>query len=182
MPYFDPSYSPESPTGAAEIDLRLTSQSEYTAEAAEDVIYTWSLEPAAAGTITGEGSQALVEWDSDYRGEAKITYTYENACGATAVSEALSVKVINSTSVEEQQSTAVEVYPNPAKGFINVKTNLEGEVTIRVIDMIGRMVYESRLTKSEHKIPTSKLGGSGIYTIQIIQNESFTNNKLIVVQ
>jgi len=182
LPYFDPSYSPESPTGTAEIDLRLTNQSEYTAEAVEDVIYTWGLEPTTAGTITGEGSQALVEWDSDYRGEVKITYTYENACGATAVSEALSVNVINSTSIDEQQNTAVEVYPNPAKGFINVKTNLEGEVTLRIIDMTGRMVYESRLTKSEHKIQTSKLGGSGIYTIQVIHNKSFTNNKLIVVQ
>lgn len=182
LPDFDPSYSPESPTGASEIDLRLVSQSEYTAEAVEDVIYIWGLEPAAAGTITGEGSQVLVEWDNDYRGEAKITYTYENACDATAVSEALSVNVFNSTAIAEQEAAAIEVYPNPASDKIIVKTKLDSEATLRIIDMTGRLVYESRLTNSEHEIQTSKLGGSGIYTIQIIQNESLTNNKIIVVQ
>jgi hypothetical protein len=181
LPYLDPSYSPESPIGASDVDLRLTSQSEYTAEAVEDVIYTWYLEPATAGIITGDGHNALVEWDSEYKGDAKITYTYENSCGATAVSEPLTINVINSTSIDEQQSTAVEVYPNPANGFINVKANLEGEVTLRVINMLGRVVYEYRMTNDECRMETSKFGGGGIYTLQVIQHDIVTNIRFIVM-
>ena len=142
LPYFDPSYSPEIPSGTNEIDLRLVSQSEYMAEEVEDVIYTWSIEPETAGTIVGESSHALVEWNSDYRGEAKIMYAYENTCGATSVSEPLKVNIFNSTGIHEQQSIAVEVYPNPANGILYVKTNLEGEATLRVVDLLGRVVYE----------------------------------------
>ena len=184
LPYFDPNYLPETPAGMAEVDLRLVSQSEYTAEEIEDVIYTWSLEPETAGTITGESHIALVEWDSDYRGEAKVMYTYENACGATSLSEPLTVNVFNSTGIHEQQSVAVEVYPNPASGVIHVKTNFEGDATLRVVDLLGRVVYElsgPSTGSGTATIATSKLGGDGIYTLQVIQNDVVTSVKVVVM-
>ena len=182
LPYFDPGYSPETPVGMTDIDLRLITQNEYWAEEAEEVLYTWSLEPATAGTITGESRFALVEWNSDYRGQASITYSYENPCGATAISNPLLVNVFNSTGIEEQDGAVVDVYPNPATDKIIVKSKLDGEATLRIIDMTGRIVYERYLTNSEHEISTSKLRGNGIYTLQFIQNETLTNVRLIVVQ
>ena len=184
LPNFDPSYSPETPSGTNEIDLRLVSQSEYTAEEVEDVIYTWSIEPETAGTIVGESSHALVEWNSDYRGEAKVMYAYENPCGATSVSEPLKVNIFNSTGIHEQQSIAVEVYPNPANGVLYVKTNLEGEATLRVVDLLGRVVYElsgPSTGSGTATIATSKFGGEGIYTLQVIQNDIVTSIKVVVM-
>ena len=183
MPYFDPSYVPETPMGMTDIDLRLVTQNEYWAEEVSDVLYKWNLEPATAGTIA-EGSRfALVEWNSDYRGQASITYSYENPCGATAISEPLTVNVFNSTGVDEQQCAAVEVYPNPANGILYVKTNFEGEVALRVIDLLGRVVYESGPSTGSGTLTleTSKFGGEGIYTLQVIQNDIVTSIKVVVM-
>lgn len=182
-PTFDPSYLPETPTGATEIDLRLVGESDYMGEEIdeEEVLYTWTIDPAEAGTLTNEGHIAHVEWNSDYHGQVSVSYRYENPCGATAVSEPLSIKLFDSTGTDEHQANAVEVYPNPAKGMIQVKTYLEGEATVRVVDLVGRVVYENRIMNGECGIETSKFGGDGIYTLQVIQNNAVTNVRVVVM-
>ena len=178
---FAPDYAPEIPVGAAQVDLRLETQSEFEAEAAEDVIYTWTLEPAEAGTLSEVGSHALVVWNDGYRGEVKLKYAFENTCGATSVSEPLTINVFNSTGTDEHQACAVEVYPNPAKNMIQVKTPFEGEATLRIVDLWGRVVYEREMQHSECEIETSKFGGSGLYMLQVIQNNAATNARVMVL-
>ena len=182
LPSFDPSHIPATPSGATEIDLRLMGESEYAAEATEDALYTWIIEPETAGSIAGEGPQARVTWNGDYRGEVSISYRYENPCGSTALSEALKAHVFNSTGIDEQGTALFEVYPNPATDRIIVKANSDCKANLHIIDMTGRIVYECRLTNPELAIPTSLLGGSGIYTLQIIRDEALTSTKLIIVQ
>jgi hypothetical protein len=183
LPSFDPSFSPTMPSGVAEIDLRLVSQSEYLGEENDDVLYTWILEPSVAGIITGDGNHASVVWDNGYQGQASISYSYENVCGSTAVSEPILINVFNSTGLDEQGIAAVEVYPNPAKDMIRIKTRQGGNATLRVIDLTGKVVYEctSSLGIGTAAIATSKFGGSGIYTLQIIQNDTVTNVRIVVM-
>ena len=181
LPGLEPSYSPEMPSGTAEIDLRIISQCEYTAEEAEDVLYAWNIEPAEAGTITGEGRHAIVVWNGEFRGEAAISYRYENSCGSTIASEALSVNVFNSTAIAEQGLKTFEVYPNPTSDIIHVKLIEEGEALLRIIDMSGRRVYECEMSEAEKRIATSLFGGKGLYTLQVIQNDKVTSVKLVVM-
>ena len=181
LPYFDPSYMPQTPSGIAEVDLRLMSQSEYTGEEIVDVVYTWNLEPSEAGTIVSDNHHAIVEWDNAFSGQASISYSYENPCGSTAVSEVTAIKVFNSTGVEEQKAPAVEVYPNPARDIIFVKTTLESEATLRVTDLMGKVVFECRMMNDECRIELSKLGSEGIYTLQVIQNDMATSVKVVVM-
>ena len=178
------------PTGTAEIDLRLVSQSEYIGEEIEDAVYTWSLEPSAAGTITNDGHHAFVVWDGEYRGQVSISYAYANPCGSTSVSESLGINVFNSTGMDEQDISAVKVYPNPAKDMIHIETNFDGNATLRIIDLMGKVVYECEIqdTKSGPStdsgtatIATSKFDGRGLYTLQVIQNDSVTNVRIIVM-
>lgn len=180
LPYFDPSFRPETPSGEAEIDLRLVNQSEYLGEEISDVLYTWTLEPETAGSLTFEGNRAFVEWNGEFRGEANVSYYYENTCGASAVSNALTVNVFNSTGIDEQDTASVEVYPNPATDVIHVRTHLESKATLRIIDMTGKVVYECGMRNDECVIPTSSLGGSGVYTLQVIQNDVVTNVRFVV--
>ncbi|MBR5725868.1 MAG: T9SS type A sorting domain-containing protein [Muribaculaceae bacterium] len=185
MPSLDPDYVPETPVGMAEIDLRLLTQNEYSAEEVEDVLFTWSLEPTTAGIITGEGRIAHVDWNSNYQGQASISYRYENPCGSTEASEAKLVNVFNSTGIDEPETTTVEVYPNPAHDMIHVKTHQGGKALLRVIDMTGKVVYEcdhSTLSTDSGTatIATSKFGGRGLYTLQIIQNDLVTNVRIVV--
>jgi hypothetical protein len=188
LPTFDPSHTPEMPSGATEIDIRLVNQSEYLGEENSDAVYIWNIEPSTAGTITGEGPQAQVEWNRDYKGQVSINYSYENPCGSTAVSESILVNVFNSTGIDEQGSATVEVYPNPANDMIHIRTHQDGEFTLRVIDLMGKVVYENGPSTSSGTansgtvtIPTSKFGGSGIYTIQVIQNDVVTNIRVVVM-
>lgn len=189
LPSFDPTYAPQTPSGLTEVDLRLIVQNEYMAEEVEDVLYTWSLEPAEAGTITGESHRAIVEWKSDFQGQARVMYAYENPCGTTSMSENLSVNIFNSTGINEQSSPSVEIYPNPANDVIHVKADIEGKATLRIIDMLGRTVYESKIqntggtSKSSEitTIDTSRIGNEGIYTLQIIQNEAVAGVRFVII-
>ena len=181
LPYFGTNYTPETPLGAVEVDQRLVSQSEYTGEEIEDVIYTWTLEPSTAGTLTHDGHHALVEWNGEYRGQVSISYAYENPCGSTSTSEPLSVNVFNSTGMDEQLASRVEVYPNPATNIVHIKTNVEGKAMLRVIDLSGKVVYSCNMMNDECGIETSKFGGGGIYTLQVIQNDMVTNIRFVVM-
>lgn len=158
----------------------MVSQSEYLGEETSDVLYTWTLEPETAGSLTFEGNRAFVEWNGEFRGEANVSYYYENTCGASAVSNALTVNVFNSTGIDEQDTASIEVYPNPATDVIHVRTHLESKATLRIIDMTGKVVYECGMRNDECVIPTSSLGGSGVYTLQVIQNDVVTNVRFVV--
>ena len=181
LPSFSPDDQPQLPTGATEVDLRVVSETIYEAEEMDDVVYTWNLEPEMAGIITEEGHQARVKWVDDYRGQASISYRYENTCGSTAHSEALTVNVYNSTGTEEHRTSVVEVYPNPAKDMIQVKTQMEGEVTLRIVDLLGRVVYECQMQHPECGIETTKIGGEGIYMLQVIQNNNMANVRIVIL-
>ena len=185
IPSFDPNYIPKTPSGATEIDLRLVNESEYTAEEIDNVIYTWSLEPETAGSVTNEGRNARVEWNSDYRGEAIINYRYENPCGSTAVSEGLAVNVLNSTGIDEQGSAFFEVFPNPTDGKINLIINetLQGKVVIEVYNLLGeRMMAQQieHLQKGEAlSLDLSHLV-SGLYTIKLNTENASCTKKVSV--
>ena len=72
--------------------------------------------------------------------------------------------------------------------MIHIRTNQDGEVSLRVIDLTGKVVYENGPSTSSGAagmgtatIATSKLGGSGIYTLQVIQNDIVKNVRLVVM-
>ena len=89
--------------------------------------------------------------------------------------------MFNSTGVDEQKAPAVEVYPNPARDMIFVKTTLESEATLRVTDLMGKVVFECSMMNDECRIELSKLGSEGIYTLQVIQNDMATSVKVVVM-
>ena len=172
IPSFEPSYSPETPNGATEVDLRLVSESDFEGENISEVIYIWSLEPETAGTITSEGHRAKVQWSGEYRGQAKVSYRYENPCGSTAVSEALAVNVFNSTAIDEQDATLFNIYPNPTNGKVNLTINekQQGNAVVEVYNLLGeRMMAKSISHLQERETLTLDLGHlvSGLYIIKL---------------
>jgi len=70
--------------------------SAYTSTGSNDAdSYTWELSPEEAGTITSDGLDATVEWDSGFVGIASISLYGINDCGAGNSSAALEVSVGN---------------------------------------------------------------------------------------
>ena len=147
LPNFDPDHKPETPFGPTEIDLRVISESEYIGEETNEAIYTWRIAPLAAGSIISEGHRARVEWNSEYRGLARINYRYENPCGATSHSEALRVNVFNSTGIDEQGTASFEIYPNPTYGKINlfIGETLPDNARIEVYNILGELMMAKKV-------------------------------------
>ena len=65
---------------------------------------------------------------------------------------------------EETESLAIQVFPNPAKGHINVRFAETCEAMVHLYDMMGRLVYTNNATTQFFVIPTQDLA-KGIYTL-----------------
>jgi hypothetical protein len=63
-----------------------------TTGASNATSYTWSVSPAAAGTFSGTGTTASLDWSSSYAGTATVTVAGVNGCG-NGTSANLSVTV-----------------------------------------------------------------------------------------
>lgn len=55
--------------------------------------YNWDLTPATAGTITPNGKQAIIDWDSQFIGAASLKVSASNNCGTGPFSNNFSITV-----------------------------------------------------------------------------------------
>lgn len=175
--------TPGTPEGNALVDLRLVTQTSYQAPASPDYEYAWTLDPETAGELSFDGAQATVLWTEGYTGTAILTYSIGNTCGNSESSQPLSIRVMNSTAIDETSAHSIAVYPNPTDGQVRVSANgLEGEVTVRIIDVLGRVVVENSGSAQgdfEAVLSTTNLR-SGLYDIQVINNGTTLNTRLLV--
>ena len=95
-----------------------------------------------------------------------VQYFYSDSLGAP-----LAVSNVNEGGV------AIEAYPNPSQGIVNVDIsgipNVHGK--IQVIDMLGRVVIEAKCSDAHQQINAEQLA-NGVYTILFINDTN--NNRL----
>ncbi|MBR0178260.1 MAG: CotH kinase family protein [Bacteroidales bacterium] len=89
-----------------------------------------------------------------------------SACGTWDVDEV----------IEDQ---FVEVFPNPAKDRINIQFTEDREASIRLYDMMGRLVYSYNTTKQSFSIPTHGYS-KGIYMLLINVSGKQQTEKVVV--
>ncbi len=141
--------APGIPTGPGYVDLAEVEISEYAIEGLEEAEdYMWYIEPAEAGVIITDGTEATVSWNSDFTGTAYISVAGTNECGDGIISEALTVVVENTlVGVPEYLSGAftMEIYPNPATDVLHILINGADpkDVEIKLLDMMGRVYSTS---------------------------------------
>ena len=82
-------------------------------------------------------------------------------------------------SEENTATNGVEVFPNPAKGRINIRFAEAEESVISLYDMTGRMVYSTRGASQVLTIPTHGFR-SGIYTVLIQQKDHQFTERVII--
>ena len=178
-------FTPEIPIGETLVDTRVVTQSVYQAETEATADFIWALEPEQAGSMSAEGHQATVTWNSDFRGIANISYQLSNECGESESSEALAVSVVNSTSIDENSMTSLEVFPNPASDRIEIKASHLGDgiVVIRVVDPLGRIVYNAQRSAQggliKETLNTTSLR-SGLYDLQVIDGTQIHSTRIII--
>lgn len=93
----------------------------------------------------------------------------------------VSFEVTGYATIEEtEQYFTSSIYPNPSTGAVNftVNSDLVGEIYLRVVDLMGKIVYTENITSSENGEVTLDLNHlqNGQYIIQI-SNEGMTSSK-----
>jgi hypothetical protein len=126
----------------------------------------------AGGTYSGTG----VSGGMFYPGVAglgthTITYSYTNSYGCDDFAEQ-SITVADISGVNMlNNGIRVEMYPNPNNGilFLNIRSIVAKELTVTVMNEVGRIVLETEVQadhQSVHQIDLSQLS-SGIYFVNI---------------
>ena len=79
--------------------------------------------------------------------------------------------LIENVSISELSHESLEIYPNPANDWVNIKYDLQEKTssTIRVISLTGKLLYENDLEANdrvEQSIPLYDIS-AGVYLVEI---------------
>ena len=73
----------------------------------------------------------------------------------------------------------VQIFPNPAKNFVNINTNFEIK-NIKVVNYVGQVVFDREIDQMTYQINTSNFG-PGMYFVQIETNDGSVITKRLAV-
>lgn len=82
-------------------------------------------------------------------------------------------------SVPEFDTNTLKIYPNPANGRVTI-ASLPGADALRIYDVTGKNIYESKLASDEITIDTQSWA-KGVYLVQV-QSAAATSVKKLIVQ
>lgn len=101
--------------------------------------------------------------------------------------EYFGIECENTTAIEDADITnlvAVNIYPNPTKGKINVDLNFETaeSADIQVYNVVGQLVHSQKLNNIVHQnIAIDLPASAGIYKIQVTTSKGQTFTESVVV-
>ncbi|HEX7413018.1 MAG TPA: T9SS type A sorting domain-containing protein [Bacteroidia bacterium] len=76
----------------------------------------------------------------------------------------------------------VVVYPNPAKGIINIESKMQnGNSTLQITDMLGNTVKQAVISNLKSMIDISDLN-EGVYNLSLISNEGVVNKRVVITR
>jgi hypothetical protein len=141
-----------------------------------------------AGVWSATGSASFAGYDTviiNAVGAGTIKYTYTSAAGCvnsrTMSGNGFTCAARGTMSNEQLAiSNSFTMYPNPAKGFINLNVEtLIGAGSIIVADLYGKSVKTQNLSMGTNSVNISNLS-KGFYLVSIITSEGKTTKKLVV--
>ena len=98
-----------------------------------------------------------------------------NYKAATSVSQVLTVNQGISGVDQVADNYSFEIYPNPARDNVTIKSE-DGKCALSVYNSMGSLVYSIPNFENQITIPTSKIGGKGVYFVRA----NYAVKKLIV--
>ena len=87
---------------------------------------------------------------------------------------------VSTLGVSEMTMNNVEIYPNPASSVINVKSDMNGEGQVSLIDMTGRVVKNVNVTDISNATINVEDMSNGIYFIKIQQENNSIIDKVVI--
>ena len=169
---------PEMPVGQDTVDLRVSQTSTYMITGSQYALtYIWELIPSSAGSISGNGTTGIVDWDPNYRGESFIKVKAVNTCGQSIFSDEKQVMVLNSTGIAENEPLTLVVYPNPNDGTFAIKSPQAINKVI-LMDALGKTIDEVLAPEPDHRYEY-KLA-EGVYLVHVYIGEAEYVRKIVV--
>jgi hypothetical protein len=99
-------------------------------------------------------------------------------CQCTPSNEIFAVELTALAGVNDNDISNFALYPNPAsRGTVNIETSTAGEKQVIVMDILGKTVINTSISGTELNISSLK---SGVYMVQVTQNNATATRKLIV--
>ncbi|WP_196888509.1 CUB domain-containing protein [Aureivirga sp. CE67] len=81
---------------------------------------------------------------------------------------------------EYELANLISIYPNPTDGMLFIYSKLNYEVEFKILDILGKVVYDSNiLLKGENTIDLSYLS-KGIYNIEFCSNSDCSLKKIVL--
>ena len=77
----------------------------------------------------------------------------------------------------ENNLAFLKVYPNPASNYINVLSNSKSIEAIKIVDMLGKLVFETNKVNKTSLILNVRDLNKGAYLIKVIlegENEAYS--------
>lgn len=179
--------APNMPSGDDYVDLYKVTETYYTTNLVEGCLeYNWELTPVEAGEVIVNDNEATVYWNLDFLGDATLKVNGLNDCGWGDYSDDLNIFVDNTVDVYQLSSSInLNVIPNPNNGIfkINVNTEDQKEINIKMINYLGVTIFELQKVSAEngftYYFDNSKLA-AGVYLISINQGNKIYSKKMII--
>jgi len=88
------------------------------------------------------------------------------------------------TVIEETSTVDVNVYPNPAKDYMNIEISgqIEGSITLEMFDISGKIVLSKSLYAEDglsHQLNAAAIG-SGFYMLRLVSGETSYISKILI--
>ena len=160
----------------------------------------------SGGTFVGNGVQGSVFTPSNASlGNKTITYIYTspqgcsgsasrgtivvdsvgNVCTSYDTVSVLKIKIKLTTGVKVNQITDISVYPNPTSDILVIESldiQSLGGYRYRILDVLGKEVYNALVISSKTEISLKTLGAKGTYVLHVVDanNVSIKENKIVL--
>ncbi len=87
------------------------------------------------------------------------------------------VELTTAVGVGENSFSSFNLYPNPARGQVNIETAIQGEKKVAVYDILGKLILNTVVEGSQLNISALN---TGVYTVSVTQNGATITKKLVV--
>ncbi|NVK65384.1 MAG: T9SS type A sorting domain-containing protein [Flavobacteriales bacterium] len=110
-------------------------------------------------------------------GTYSVTITDANGCATTLNS----ITVDITSSIEELNAPQFIIYPNPSNGMVNIEmiSPIVDETTVRVMDISGRIVYDSTLEGESFNVDLSS-AADGTYFLNVRTDKYQTTQPIVL--
>ena len=86
-------------------------------------------------------------------------------------------EIQNTNAIDNDDFTAVSIYPNPTSGYIQISN--AKDLNLNIYEINGKQIYHSKLSSNHEKIDLSHLA-NGMYLVKIYFKDKVDTRKLII--